>query len=371
MNILIKPQHYHEKDTAAKWYKHINHTLNTNPAFAQQTGKIFLLERADNNTNTDTIIASNPQIIHRPTHSTLHNHVHRVYFINTPTHEGEWTGDRVGYARAIQCHKYLIHEFQADVASAAVPPITVFPTEDMGDTTDDDASQATMCSHTPTQITVLHQTANTARAAAAKLAIKSHDIFPTQVTEIYTTTPGHVRYTIDAPMADHDKIINHLNSHMAGITAMPEAQFQGAGIHGPDNHYTLITRRNAAGNFNALTITNFLATQGENDDHPSPARAYTTSPHTIHIATPTPPDGIREALDAHRNSDRRCGIPLPRLLHPRPRTRGSGAPVGRAGDRQAHPSCAHPSAPRAPGHLLDQPRHRRHPGSHRDHPPRD
>ena len=217
MNILIKPQHYHEKNTAAKRYKHINHTLNTNPAFAQQTSRKFLLERAENNTNIDTIIASNPQIIHRPTHSTLHNHVHRVYFINTPTHEGEWTGDRVGYARAIQCHKYILHEFQADVAPAAVPPISVFPTEGMGDTTDDDASQATMCSHTPTQITVIHQTGNTTRAAAAKLAIKSHDIFPTQVTESYTTTPGHVRYTIDAPLADHNQIMNHLNSRIASF----------------------------------------------------------------------------------------------------------------------------------------------------------
>ena len=50
------------------------------------------------------------------------------------------------------------------------------------------------------------------------------------------------------------------------------------------------------------TITNLLATQGENDDHPSPARAYTTSSHTIHIATPTPPDGIREALTAYREA---------------------------------------------------------------------
>ena len=158
INILIKPQHWHEKDTPDKWHKHINYTLATDPTFAKLTGKIYLLERADIDTNTDNIIAPNPQIIYRNALTHIPNHVHRVFLVNTPTHEGEWNGDRVGYARAIHCHKYIIHEFRADEATNAITPITIFPTEHMGDTTDDDASQATMGDFTPTQITVHHQT---------------------------------------------------------------------------------------------------------------------------------------------------------------------------------------------------------------------
>ena len=154
INILIKPQSWQEKDTAAKWFRHINYTLSHDHTFSQQIGKIYLLERAHHNTNTDTIIASNPQTIYRHLHSTVPNHVHHVHYIDTPTHEGEWVGDKMEYARAHHCHKYIIHEFRTITLETHMPTVGVIPTHDMRDHTADDASDATMCSYTPTQITV-------------------------------------------------------------------------------------------------------------------------------------------------------------------------------------------------------------------------
>ena len=163
------------------------------------------------------------------------------------------------YARAHHCHKYIIHEFRTTTLDTHMPTVGVIPTHNMRDHTADDASDATMCSYTPTQITVQHQTSNPDRASAAQKAIHSHDTFPTQVIPSYTPCKGWTSYTIDAPIAQHDTIINHLNSHEAGITAMPEGEFQAAGKHHPSNHYTLITRANAAGTSDALAITNLLA----------------------------------------------------------------------------------------------------------------
>ena len=303
INILIKPQAWQEHDTASKWVTHINYTLSSDPSFAKKVGKIYLLEHADIDTTTNTIIPSNPQIISRPTHSYLPNHVHRIHYIDTPTHEGEWNGNEVEYARARKYTKYIIHEFRSTTSdSEYVPVIKTISLHDIEETTADDASQATVGPAPITQITVHHPTTDPIRSTAAQQTLEQYDEFPYQKVELFSPLPNWKKYAIDAPMTDHNKILTHLNSHQAGIVAMPEAEFQNAGMNDPSTHITLITRHNQAGNTFSLAITNLLASENEDGQAPTPARAYATSPHTLTISTHYSADDVETRLALYKKA---------------------------------------------------------------------
>jgi hypothetical protein len=260
INILIKPQAWQEKNTVAQWVRHINFILSTDLAFTGRVGKIYLLEQADANTNNDTIITSNPRILSRPVHSTLPNHVHRIHYIDTLTHEGEWNGVEVEYARARNYHKYIIHEFRTEVAPGYVPVIKTMSTIGMEETVSDDASQATVGPAPATQITVHHPNHDKARSTAAQQALEQYDDFPSEKVEVYSPIPGWKKYAIDAPLNEHERILAHLNSHKAGIVAMSEGEFQSAGTNDTRTHVTFITRPNKAWTMFSLAITSLLAT---------------------------------------------------------------------------------------------------------------
>jgi hypothetical protein len=296
INILIKPQAWQHKDTAEKWIRHINFTLASDETFAQKIGKIYLIEQAAIDTNINTIISTNPQIITRPIHSTLPNHVHRILYIDTPTHEGEWTDGAVEYARARNCHKYIIHEFKKEEAHFI--PVTKILTMTMNETTDDDTSQATMGPAPITQLTIHHPTRDIARSTAAQQALEEYEDYPYQTIEQYTPMLNWKKYVIDAPIDKHKLILTHLNSHQAGITAMSEAEFQNAG-NDTNTLITLITQPNKAGHTVTLAITNLLATDNDKEK-PTPAHAYTTSPHSITISTPLHTDDIELRLSLYK-----------------------------------------------------------------------
>ena len=130
INILINPQAWQEKDTADKWVRHLNFTLSSHHTFSSKIGSIYLIEHADINTTPDSIIHSNPQIISRPIHSHLPNHVHRIHYIDAPSHEGEWNDGKIEFARARNYHKYIIHEFRASPAEY-IPTIKLMLTSGM------------------------------------------------------------------------------------------------------------------------------------------------------------------------------------------------------------------------------------------------
>jgi hypothetical protein len=301
INILIKPQAWLQYDTADKWVRHINFTLSTDLSFAKKVGKIYLLEHADIDTTTNTIIPSNPQIISRPTHSHLPNHVHRIHYIDTPTHEGEWNGSEVEYARARKYSKYIIHEFRS-IAAEYVPAIKTISLHDMEEATADDASQATVGPAPITQITVHHPTHDHTRSTAAQQTLEQYDDFPMQKVELFSPIPNWKKYAIDAPMTEHNRILTHLNSHKAGIVAMSEAEFQNAGMNDTSTHITLITRKHQAGSTASLAITHLLATDNKDGQAPTPARAYATSPHTLTISSHISADDVETRLSLYKKA---------------------------------------------------------------------
>ena len=299
-NILINPQAWQEHKTAREWVRHINHTLSTNSAFAGRIGKIFLLEHAGIDTNTDTIITSNVQILTRPIHSTLPNHVHRIHYVDTPTHEGEWNEDEIEHARACNFHKYIIHEFRSEEFTTFIPNINTITTTGMDEFVSDDASQVTMGPAPNSQITVFYPTSDKQRTTAIQQVLAEYDDFPHQQVDLFSSFPNWKKIAIDAPVQLHPRILTSLNAHLAGITAMREADFQGAN-DGILTHITLFTRPSRAGHTTSLGIKNLLASHSENDLAPTPAHSYLSSPHSITITTPLTADDVETRLCLYKS----------------------------------------------------------------------